>query len=217
VSVDRSARWHSRQPPRQRCGTTTNRGSSAGWEAFQSSLRGRVVKQRIGLMGVEGWTTKRRLSKRSGKSVGGGKWTGRRVLDVLNNPVCLGVFADNDKVRPGCHPAIIDVNPFADTTILRVTSVAGHSRVYSSTIVSTLTGRPSAVWSFMKSHDHTWSGRSARLRFTPFALHPSLLRLIVRRGAFSPCSRHRRCTRPTLVRNPSPRSSAWTRRYSTSW
>lgn len=60
------------------------------------------------------WTTKRRLSKRSGKSVGGGKWTARQVLDVLNNPVCLGVFADNDKVRPGCHPAIIDGKAFAD-------------------------------------------------------------------------------------------------------
>ncbi|MDP1663461.1 MAG: recombinase family protein [Phycisphaerales bacterium] len=81
---------------------------------FEMAASGTLPTEIARHLNGNGWTTKQRLSKRSGKNVGGGKWTARQVLDVLNNPVCLGVFADNDKVRPGCHSAIIDLKVFSD-------------------------------------------------------------------------------------------------------
>jgi len=61
-----------------------------------------------------GWRTKRRFSRRSGRVIGGGKWTARQVIDVLRNPVCTGGFADKGKVRPGGHAAIVDSEIFID-------------------------------------------------------------------------------------------------------
>lgn len=59
-----------------------------------------------------GWRTKQWVSQRSGRSVGGGRWTARQVLSLLRNPVYLGKFADGDAVRPGCHEPIVDVGTF---------------------------------------------------------------------------------------------------------
>ena len=55
-----------------------------------------------------GWRTKQRLAQRSGKVVGGGRWTARQVVETLRNPVYLGLFADGGATRPGCHDAIVD-------------------------------------------------------------------------------------------------------------
>lgn len=59
-----------------------------------------------------GWRTKKWKSKRSGKVIGGGRWTARQVLSVLRNPVYLGEFADRSSTRPGCHEPIVDREVF---------------------------------------------------------------------------------------------------------
>jgi len=59
-----------------------------------------------------GWRTKQWESKRSGKTVGGGRWTAHQVLSVLRNPVYLGEFADGDSMRPGCHEPIVNLSTF---------------------------------------------------------------------------------------------------------
>ena len=59
-----------------------------------------------------GWRTKRWVSRRSGRTIGGGRWTARRVLDVLRNPVYISRFADNEATRPGCHAAIVLTEAF---------------------------------------------------------------------------------------------------------
>jgi DNA invertase Pin-like site-specific DNA recombinase len=53
-----------------------------------------------------GWRTKRRTSK-SGQVSGGGRWTSRRVLAVLSNPVYAGLIRDGEQLRPGAHEPII--------------------------------------------------------------------------------------------------------------
>jgi len=59
-----------------------------------------------------GWRTKQWVSKRSGRPVGGGRWTARQVLSVLWNLVDLGEFADGASIQPGCHEAIVDLRTF---------------------------------------------------------------------------------------------------------
>lgn len=59
-----------------------------------------------------GWRTKQWVSKRSGRPIGGGRWTARQVLALLRNPVYLGKFAAGDSIRPGCHEPIVDLGTF---------------------------------------------------------------------------------------------------------
>jgi DNA invertase Pin-like site-specific DNA recombinase len=59
-----------------------------------------------------GWRTKQWVSRRSGKEIGGGRWTARRVLALLRNPVYIGRFADTESTRPGCHVAIVQPETF---------------------------------------------------------------------------------------------------------
>jgi len=54
--------------------------------------------------------------------------------------------------------------------MLRSTSRAKHSRVYSSVISSHFSGRPAVVRSWMKSHVQTWSLCSALRRDVPLSL-----------------------------------------------
>ncbi|NLF85469.1 MAG: recombinase family protein, partial [Lentisphaerae bacterium] len=54
-----------------------------------------------------GWRTKEWTSRRTGKIVGGGRWTARQIVSLLRNPVYLGQFAEGDATRPGCHEAIV--------------------------------------------------------------------------------------------------------------
>lgn len=59
-----------------------------------------------------GWHTRQWVSKRSGRSTGGGRWIARQVLTVLRNPVYIGEFIDGRSTRPGCHRAIVDSQVF---------------------------------------------------------------------------------------------------------
>ena len=54
-----------------------------------------------------GWRTKQWTSKRTGKIMGGGRWTARQIISLLRNPVYLGQFAEGQATRPGCHQAIV--------------------------------------------------------------------------------------------------------------
>ena len=74
---------------------------------FKHVAAGRLPKQIAFVCNKQGWTTKVRVAKRSGKTVGGGRWTARQVLAVLTNPVYVGQFATDDEPRPGCHEPII--------------------------------------------------------------------------------------------------------------
>ena len=54
-----------------------------------------------------GWRTKQWTSRRTGKIMGGGRWTARQIISLLRNPVYLGQFAEGQATRPGCHEAIV--------------------------------------------------------------------------------------------------------------
>ena len=66
--------------------------------------------------------------------------------------------------------------------MLRATSITSDSRVNSSTMFSSFSARPSAVWSNWKSNAHTWLGRSARSRSAGTVDSPSRRRLRLRCG-----------------------------------
>ena len=69
---------------------------------FKHVAAGRLPKQIAFVCNKQGWTTKVRVAKRSGKTVGGGRWTARQVLAVLTNPVYVGQFAtDVDFTKSG--------------------------------------------------------------------------------------------------------------------
>jgi len=59
-----------------------------------------------------GWRTKQWVSRRSGKVIGGGRWTSRRLVALLRNPVYIGRFADASATRPGCHVAVVQPETF---------------------------------------------------------------------------------------------------------
>ena len=79
------------------------------FEMAASGVRPSEIARRVN---QKRWTTKKRLSKRSGRLIGGGTWTARQVVDVLRNPVCLGVFADKGKLRNGVHAPIVGLDMF---------------------------------------------------------------------------------------------------------
>jgi site-specific DNA recombinase len=74
---------------------------------FQRAAQGqtpREIAQRINHLG---WRTKQWVTRHSGQTRGGGRWTARLVTNLLRNPVYLGRFADGNGTRPGSHPAIV--------------------------------------------------------------------------------------------------------------
>tara|TARA_Y100001933_G_scaffold247785_1_gene280987 strand:- start:111 stop:1379 length:1269 start_codon:yes stop_codon:yes gene_type:complete len=75
---------------------------------FRRAARGQSPSEIARAIDRMGWRTKKRLAKRSGKIVGGGRWTARQVVETLRNPVHLGMFADGSSTRPGCHRAVVD-------------------------------------------------------------------------------------------------------------
>ncbi len=79
------------------------------FEMAASGVRPSEIARRVN---KKRWTTKKRLSERSGRLIGGGAWTARQIVDVLRNPVCLGVFADKGKLRNGVHAPIIGLDMF---------------------------------------------------------------------------------------------------------
>lgn len=81
--------------------------------SFEMAASGVRPSEIASLLKKKGWTTKKRVSKRTGRSIGGGVWTARQVVEVLRNPVCLGVFADKHKLRCGVHDPIIELEMFA--------------------------------------------------------------------------------------------------------
>jgi site-specific DNA recombinase len=85
---------------------------------FARAAAGELPSEIARMADRRGWTTKQRLSKRSGRMVGGGRWTARQVVEVLRNPVYTGGFADKGKVRPGVHPAIIEADVFVAAQML---------------------------------------------------------------------------------------------------
>jgi hypothetical protein len=79
---------------------------------FKRAAAGELPKQIAFACNKQGWTTKTYLSKRSGKTIGGGRWTARQIVAMLHNPVCIGRFADGEESRPGSHKAIVDSEVF---------------------------------------------------------------------------------------------------------
>lgn len=79
---------------------------------FRRAIRGQTPAEIARRIDHLGWRTKQWISKRSGRSVGGGRWTARQVLATLRNPVCLGEFAEGDSTRPGSHKPIVDPQSF---------------------------------------------------------------------------------------------------------
>jgi len=92
-----------------------------------------------------------------------------------------------------------------------------HSRVYSSTKVSHLRERPSAVRSWMKSQVQTSFLNRAGCRTQLFALTPGLgpnfLGFLSLTGLLSPRLIQSRLTRLILTDHPCRINTAWTRRY----
>ncbi len=84
------------------------------------------------------------------------------------------------------------------------TRIARHMRLYSSTILSNFSLRPSIVWSNWKSIAHTWCGYSALS--SPLEPSAGRERFCLRgRGLWRPSSRQIRCTRLWLTLQPSIR------------
>lgn len=79
---------------------------------FKMAADGTLPIEIAAIANQRGWKTKVTVAKRSGRKSGGGFWTPRQILDLLNNPVYLGVFADGDATRPGTHQSIISTEDF---------------------------------------------------------------------------------------------------------
>jgi site-specific DNA recombinase len=79
---------------------------------FKRAAAGELPKQIAFACNKQGWTTKVYLSKRSGKTIGGGRWTARQIVAMLRNPVYAGRFSDGTESRSGSHQAIIDPEVF---------------------------------------------------------------------------------------------------------
>ena len=74
---------------------------------FQMAADGMLPRDIAANINELGWRTKQFVAKRSGKKRGGNPWTSRQVLDLLANPVYLGLFSDGARTRPGVHQAIV--------------------------------------------------------------------------------------------------------------
>jgi DNA invertase Pin-like site-specific DNA recombinase len=85
---------------------------------FKRAAAGQVPDEIARRVNHLGWRTKQWVSRRSGKTIGGGRWTARRVLAVLRNPVYVGRFAEGDGTRPGCHDGIVPPEMFEDVQLL---------------------------------------------------------------------------------------------------
>ncbi len=94
----------------------------------------------------------------------------------------------------------------------RLTRMARHSRVNSSTRLSMRTFLPSWVRLSTKSQDQTWFGRSGLRRTQEPSASQSLPFFGCFCGTFSPSRRQIRSTRFTFTAQPASRSSAVTRR-----
>lgn len=79
---------------------------------FKRAAKGQTPAEIARRIDHLGWRTKQWVSQRSGRTIGGGRWTARQVLAVLRNPVYIGRFADGDSTRPGTHLAIVDPQVF---------------------------------------------------------------------------------------------------------
>jgi len=51
-------------------------------------------------------------NNRRWRTKAGGRWTPRQILATLSNPVYAGLVRDGDAVRPGVHPAVVDMEVF---------------------------------------------------------------------------------------------------------
>lgn len=77
-------------------------------EAFFACAADGMLPRAIAAMANEqGWRTKRRVVKRTGAVTGGGPWTPRQILFLLQNPTYLGQLRDGRSTRPGPHRQII--------------------------------------------------------------------------------------------------------------
>ncbi len=90
----------------------------------------------------------------------------------------------------------------------RSTSIARHSRVYSSTSVSIFRGRPSEVRSATKSYDQTCFGQPGRSRKHAPSFNHRRPRRGCCWGTLSPSCRQILSTRLWFTRHPSRRNSA---------
>jgi site-specific DNA recombinase len=80
---------------------------------FDLAAEGMLPTQITPVLNQRGWRTKVTVAKSSGRTNGGGPWTPRQVLAVLNNPVYIGRFAAGKSTRPGQHEAIVTPEQFA--------------------------------------------------------------------------------------------------------
>jgi len=74
---------------------------------FQMAADGMLPRDIAQTANDEGWRTKVTIAKRTGRKSGGNLWTPRQVLNILSNPVYLGLFKDGNHTRMGKHLRIV--------------------------------------------------------------------------------------------------------------
>lgn len=74
---------------------------------FDQAVAARTPAEIADQANANGWRTKERTVRRTGKRHGGNLWTARQVIATLRNPVYLGLFRDEDDFRIGHHEAIV--------------------------------------------------------------------------------------------------------------
>lgn len=79
---------------------------------FRRAAEGQMPSEIARRIDHLGWRTKQWTAKRSGRTVGGGRWTTRQVLTLLRNPVYIGRFADGASTRDGSHDPIVEPELF---------------------------------------------------------------------------------------------------------
>ena len=74
---------------------------------FERAARGETPRQIADHANRRGWRTKVTISRKTGVSRGGNRWTPRQVLDTLSNVTYLGLVRIGDTLHPGCHKPIV--------------------------------------------------------------------------------------------------------------
>jgi site-specific DNA recombinase len=80
---------------------------------FEYAAAGETPASIAAAANAEGWKTKVRIGRRTGKQHGGIIWTARQVIATLRNPVYLGQFREKQGVRFGKHDPIVASDVFA--------------------------------------------------------------------------------------------------------
>ena len=82
---------------------------------FTTYLQLGSARDTAAALDAEGLRTRTRVSRRSGRTHGGGRFTPAYIYQTLKNPVYIGMCKHYDKTYPGIHQAIIDKKTWDDT------------------------------------------------------------------------------------------------------